>query len=573
MKKIAMMLGAAVAASAVSPSWAADGTWIGGTSTDLCEPLNWSDGVLPTDNASISLASAGTLTCSGTFSPKSITFPSDSALVTIDGAGSITGIGAITNLTAAHHVFNCEVVCADGITPDITRGEGNYMTFAGGITMYNAPKTGGAVKDCWSGKITITTTDAQKYTSSGNKNYIWLVPSTGTTFTFDNGCIDHMYLDPGATAVVNRLTYQGCARSGRSSGKTGFFSMVFDSANGVLRAGEIKSTADAVLFHSYASSDMVGGTIIADKLTCATTTKTGGAFQYPVFMLNCGGIAGANVTQSVGYNGEGVWVIGPGGLAFGETIHEWSHFETKIGKSLDGRPAATLHSFADWALQSSPNGRNAVALSIGSGNSGFLAIDTSHYAIGDARYDSATSHTVTLDGMVTGGPLRVEGNGKVVFANEYSDFSGGLTVTDTATASVKAGCKPGSGAVTLAEGTTLEAAESGTATIGGNLTIANGAALSFNFTDRTTTPILALASEKTVTAAGTVKVKVSKSEDMKYPDTTSGLITRQLTSGFGLAADTPLQLVDKPDWVNGVAVVDGDIVLTLKARGMMIIVK
>lgn len=572
MKKIAMMLGAAVAASAVSPSWAADGTWIGGTSTDLCEPLNWSDGVLPTDNASIGLASAGTLTCSGTFSPKSITFPSDSAQVTIDGAGSITGIRAITNLAAAHHVFNCEVVCADGITPDITRGGGNYMTFAGGITMYNAPKTGGAVKDCWSGKITITTTDAQKYASSGNKNYIWLVPSTGTTFTFNNGCIDRMNLDPGATAVVNRLTYQGCTRSGKSGTKTGYFSLVFDAGNGVLRAGEIKSTTDAVLFHSYAGSDMVGGTIIADKLTCATTTKTGGAFPYPVFMLNCGAVAGADVVKD-GWNGEGVWVIGPGGLAFGETVYSGSHFATKIGKSLGGRPAATLHSFADWTLQSRPNGRNAVALQIGSDNSGFLAIDTSHYAIGDARYDSATSHTVTLEGRVTGGPLRVEGNGKVVFANEYCDFSGGLTVINTATAAVKAGCKPGSGAVTLAEGTTLEVAESGTATLGGNLTIADGAALSFNFTDRTTTPILALASGKTVTAAGTVKVKVSKSEDMEYPATTSGLITRQLTSGFGLAADTPLQLVDKPDWVNGVAVVDGDIVLTLKARGFMIIVK
>ena len=53
---------AAVAVSAALPSWAADGTWVGGTSTDLCEPLNWSDGVLPTDNASIGLASAGTLT-------------------------------------------------------------------------------------------------------------------------------------------------------------------------------------------------------------------------------------------------------------------------------------------------------------------------------------------------------------------------------------------------------------------------------------------------------------------------------------------------------------------------------
>ena len=568
MKKIAMMLGAAVAASAVSPSWAADGTWIGGTSTDLCEPLNWSDGVLPTDNASIGLASAGTLTCSGTFSPKSITFPSDSALVTIDGAGSITGIRAITNLAAAHHVFNCPVICEDGLTPNITRGSDNYMTFAGGITMYDSPKTGGGVNDYWSGNVTITTDAEQRHCSYGNHG--WLVP--GTTFTFNNGNIDHMFIDAGATAVVERLVYNNCVRHTNSGNKTGYYNEVFDNGNGTIRTKEVRSTGDAVLFHSFAGADMVGGTIIAEKLTCATTKQTGGGFPYPVFMLNCGGIAGERISGGA-FNGEGVWVIGPGGLAFGETIHASSHFETSIGASLGGRPAATLHSYADWALQSSPNGRDAIALQIGSVYGGFLAIDTSHYAIGDARYDSATSHTVTLDGRVTVGPLRVEGNGKVVFANEYSDFSGGLTVIDTATASVKAGCKPGSGAVTLATGTTLEVAESGTATIGGNLTIANGAALSFNFTDRTTTPILALASEKTVTAAGTVKVKVSKSEDMKYPDTTSGLITRQLTSGFGLAADTPLQLVDKPDWVNGVAVVDGDIVLTLKARGLMLIVK
>ena len=564
MKKIAMMLGAAVAASAVSPSWAADGTWIGGTSTDLCEPLNWSDEVLPTDNASIGLASAGTLTCSGTFSPKSITFPSDSAQVTIDGAGSITGIRAITNLAAAHHVFNCEVVCADGITPDITLGGGNYMTFAGGITMYNAPKTGDKVVDCWSGKITITTTDAQNYTS-GNKNYIWLVQYTGTTFTFDNGCIDHMSLEPGATAVVNRLTYQGCPRSGTKGNKTGWFSLVFDTGNGVLRAGEIKSTSDAVLFHSYAGSDMVGGTIIADKLTCATTVQTGGAFPYPVFMLNCGGIAGADVATGDGWNGEGVWVIGPGGLAFGETIHERSHFETKIGKSLGGRPAATLHSFADWTLQSRPNGRNAVALNIDSGNSGFLAIDTSHYAIGDARYDSATNHTVTLDGMVHGGPLRVEGNGKVVFANEYSDFSGGLTVTDTATASVKAGCKPGSGAVTLATGTTLEVAESGTATLVGTLTLGENSNLAFNFTQRDVAPALA---GTAATAAGeSVNVKVSAADDLRPK-----VGTYALTSGMDFSGKT-VNLVDKPEWAQGASVVNGDIVLVVKPGGFMFVVR
>ena len=548
-----------------SASGAHDWSWSGaGDGKSFSDGANWTCGFAPEASSDLYFAMPIVQTLVNdiaNLSVKSITFTADSAQVTIDGAGSITGIHAITNLAAAHHVFNCEVVCADGITPDITRGENNYMTFAGGITMYNAPKTGGKVKDCWSGKITITTTDAQNYTLD-NKNYIRLEPTTGTTFTFDNGCIDRMNLEPGATAVVNRLTYQGCSRSGGNN--KAWFSLVFDSGNGVLRAGEIKSTTDAVLFHSYAGSDMVGGTIIADKLTCATTKQTGGSFPYPVFMLNCGAVSNGNVVND-SWNGEGVWVIGPGGLAFGEKIHERSHFETKIGKSLGGRPAATLHSFADWALQSSPNGRNAVALSIGSGNSGFLAIDTSHYAIGDARYDSATSHTVTLEGMVTGGPLRVEGNGKVVFANEYSDFSGGLTVTNTATASVKAGCKPGSGEVTLATGTTLEVAESGTATLVGTLTLGENSNLAFNFTQRDVAP--ALAGTATTAAGESVNVKVSAADDLRPKGGTYAL-----TSGMDFSGKT-VNLVDKPEWAQGASVVNGDIVLVVKPRGLAFFVR
>ena len=138
-----------------------------------------------------------------------------------------------------------------------------------------------------------------------------------------------------------------------------------------------------------------------------------------------------------------MWVIGPGGLSFPESgIHTRSHYETSLGKSLGGRPAATLYAYADWTLMANPNGRDAISLQIGNNNGGFLVIDTAHYAIGEAEYDSATSHTVTLDGKVTVGPMRITGPGKVVFANEYNTFSG-LTVTNTATASVRVGCTPG----------------------------------------------------------------------------------------------------------------------------------
>lgn len=184
--------------------------------------------------------------------------------------------------------------------------------------------------------------------------------------------------------------------------------------------------------------------------------------------------------------------------------------------------------------------------------------------IGDARYDSATSHTVTLDGMVTVGPMRVEGNGKVVFANEYNNFSG-LTVTNTATASVKAGCKPGAGAVTMAAGTTLEVAESGTATIDGTLTLAEGASLAFNFTDKRTAPVLAVDSPATLPA--TVNVTVSAADGI-----TPHGGRYALTSG-GAFAGTTVSLVDQPKWVKGISVVDGDIVLDVKTGGIVVIIK
>ena len=527
-------------------------------------PGNWLNGAVPPAGATVFIPpTAGTLdnNIEG-FAPASVTFGYGDGMVTI-GGNAIAGVVAITNNAPFHHVFNCPIVCADGVTPDITRGKDNYMTFAGGITMYDTPKTGGTVTDYWSGNVTLTTTLPVMYATNGDKNYGWLV--SGTTFTFNNGKIDHMNIDAGATAVVERLEYNNTVRSSKSGSKTAYFNELFDNGNGTIRTKEVKTTGTAVLFHSYADSDMVGGTIIAEKLTCATTVQTGGGFPYPVFMLNCGSVSGTAVSTGA-YNGEGVWVIGPGGLAFGETIHARSHFETKIGKSLGGRPAATLHSYADWTLQASPNGRNTIALSIGSDNGGFIVIDTSHYAIGEAEYDSATSHTVTLDGQIVGGPMRVEGNGKVVFANEYNTFSG-LTVTNTATASVKAGCKPGAGAVTVNTDATLEVAESGTATIDGALTLAEGAALAFNFTEKAAAPVLAVATPATLPA--TVNVKVSAAGGLRP---SGGQYT--LTSGGAFTGANVSLAAGAPTWVKRVSVNDdGNIVLDVKPWGTMIIVK
>ena len=547
-------------------------TWIGGASGSLNDNTKWSLGIVPApgEYCVIGNAIAANLTnpSDSAFAPASITFPADSAAVTISGEGVISGVEAIINNASVHHVFNCPVVCKDGITPDITRGAENYMTFAGGITMYDAPKTGGTTTDYWSGNITVTTKTPQEFKSSGLMNYAELIQ--GTTFTFDNGIIDRLRICPGSTAVVNKkLVYEGCPRSSTSDNKTAWYSYVFDNGNGVLRVKEIEAKGDVVLFHSYADSDQQGGTIIAEKLISATTKNTGGGgWNYPLFFLNCGNTTG-NTFASNASAGEGVWVIGRGGLSFGSDAYERSFYGVHLGKNLDnGRPAATLHSYEDWALAEHPLGASQTALEISSGHEELLVIDTSHYMVGDPALDVATSHTVTLNGKVKGdGNLRIEGSGKVIFANKYNTFRGGLTVTDTATVAIKAGA-PLPANTTVKSGAALEVFESGTVTLGGNIALEDGAVLGFNFSDRKIVPVLEIADGKTVTFGANKAIKVLAS-GIKRPVAGKHI----LTSG-GDFSEASVTLADgSPNWVKGVSVEDGAIVLDVKAIGTVLTVR
>ena len=84
-------------------------------------------------------------------------------------------------------------------------------------------------------------------------------------------------------------------------------------------------------------------------------------------------------------------------------------------------------------------------------------------------------------------------------------------------------------------------------TLGGNLTMASGAALAFNFTVDNTAPVLALPAASTI--PGTVNVKVSSADGIK-------MIRRQryaVTSGFDFTGKT-ISVLEKPDWVTAVRV-------------------
>ena len=132
---------------------------------------------------------------------------------------------------------------------------------------------------------------------------------------------------------------------------------------------------------------------------------------------------------------------------------------------------------------------------------------------------------------------------------------------------VKPGVSLGAGSVSVASGATFKVSESGALDRAGNMTIADGATLAFNFTERATAPTLALASGKTATISGAVNVKVSATDDLRV---TGGIYA--LTSGFDFTGKT-VNVVDQPEWVKSVEIVDGNLVLTAKGLGLMLIVK
>ena len=167
------------------------------------------------------------------------------------------------------------------------------------------------------------------------------------------------------------------------------------------------------------------------------------------------------------------------------------------------------------------------------------------------------------------GGVNVTGCGRVVF-NSISEFTKGLAVSDTATVAVNPGMRPGNRTVTVNNGATLEVAQSGTVNLYGGLTLADGAALGFNFTEKRTAPVLDVTG-KTVTLGdnNSVTVKVSAADGIRPKGG-----AHVLTASDGAFADAKVTLASgAPNWVKGVSVVDGDIVLNVKSTGMVIIVK
>ena len=233
---------------------------------------------------------------------------------------------------------------------------------------------------------------------------------------------------------------------------------------------------------------------------------------------------------------------------------------------------------------------------LGTGGNGRFRSSHDDVRLCTTQYGSDRPATITFDGNFNGvakkntgssavnfdcwGHWRATGCGKVV-CTSAAQSNRGLRAYDEATLAFIPSTKTiGSSDQTFyvynedsgTAGGTLEVASSGTVTLTGNLSLADGTVLAFNFTDRSTPPQLALSSGNTLTASGAVTVKVSatgidRPKAGEYVLTTCG--------GFDAAGVTVALAADAPSWakdglsVNG----DGNIVIYVKPKGTMIIVR
>ena len=208
------------------------------------------------------------------------------------------------------------------------------------------------------------------------------------------------------------------------------------------------------------------------------------------------------------------------------------------------------------------------------------------------QYGSNRPSTITIDGNFNGvakkntgssavnfdcwGHWRATGCGKVV-CTSAAQSNRGLRAYDEATLAFIPSTKTiGSSDQTFyvynedsgTAGGTLEVASSGTVTLTGNLSLADGAALAFNFTDRSTPPRLALSSGN-MTASGAVNVKISGEV---WPKSGEKILTT--CGGFDAEGVTVSLAEGAPMWVNGLSVnTDGNLVIDVKPKGTMIIIK
>ena len=472
------------------------------------------------------------------FAPSSITFGNGSGAVTIAG-NPITGVDTVVNTSSsASHTIDVPVYFSGDIQvkqpamaelADLTK---SHVTFAGGA--YAAP--GYAIENgnstavysrCMYGKYYLASTASSPWAASvqgsGKRHCLG---DNSTLYVPCAGRMTELYIGSGSKVDVGAMVNDNGRVSYRNCGE-----MVVTNLT-------LTGTGDRFTTHNQTASTSVPPIFKFERIE---TSMTGNWFYF---------CDNAVATKEVYY-------IGAGGLNFSSASATGSYC---LGKGTEGDAQTLRPWYSDFTIADRGNGEKSLVINR---DVTFCTDD-----------ESGVGRTITMDAIVQGNSsptITVSGSGTLrVNKAAINTTQPPVVVTNTATLAIKPGANLTTSAMTLNSGTTLQVAESGKVVLGGNLTLKAGAMLGFNYTTRNE-PILDL-TDKTVTfdegETTNVVVKISS---------TDGKCGRggawELTSGGKFADATVSLAVGSPDWVKGVSVVDGDIVIDVKSKGTYIYVK
>lgn len=499
-------------------------TWIGGATGSLSVDANWSTGYVPNGGACvIGSAIEARLEKGDTFAPTSITFPADSASVTIAG-DEISGISAITNLSDATQTFTAPVVFKDKIlvvqnAVDWSTREQSSVRFAGGVTGTDFAEDSARYLN---GAYTLTAAEDWIANTQGN-NDRWGIPegsSISLPFASDTSELalgEHDNVAGGAfTAAVVRTSARICCWNLGEYVVTEELAVTLPGADKHL---------------TYRGSD---GAFKFERLTLG---DTGSAKRF--FFANGGS-----------YYYDKILFIGACGIGFAENANA----DTRYVCGRDGQENDKTFIrpwYSDFTIGTKP------------GTKRDFCVNQSTY-IGTTD-ENDVARTVTADALIYGsGKLYIEGAGKFV-VNNINTMTGDVCVNDSATLAINEGKVLTSGSVTVDSGATLEIA-SGVNTFGG-LELKENSTIVFKFTKRSS-PQIAIADGKTLTADGAVTVKISG--DVRP---TGGV--KVLTTGGGFDGVAVTLADGAPEWAQRRLSVneDGNIVLDVKPMGTEIIIR
>ena len=521
-------------------------TWIGGAGGSLSDTANWSLGRVPGrgDTAAVGAGSAATFTVGAAFCPDVIIIPEGSADVTFSGENALSGIIAVSNLSANVCTFEVPVAFADEInvyqtayyyldSSNSKEQAGGHVRFAGGVTGNSFAEGTTRRLD---GAYTISATSGWIANDNSANAIVW-------------GLV-------GATAAgASSLTITGSSYETPGTTDT---SMLLIGGGSAFTTGVVRTSA-RVSYRNYGEYVVTGElevTLPGSALYIAQ--RYDGTYKFEKFTLGDKGTAQNFWVSTSNNSGSKKYLyIGAGGINF------------KSG----AKPATAMvvgYRSGDEIWLYPWHSDYTIAGKDGESTRDIIIHKPTHILTDD---ENGVARTVTINGIAdVRTNLNVEGHGTLRVNSDGISASGigDIFVNDHATLAFAPGADLGDGAITVDTNATLKVAGSGTVTVAGGLTLLDGATLAFNFTEKATAPTLAVATSATLPA--TVNVKITSANGL-CPKSGEHLLTT--CGGLNAAGVTVSLAADAPEWAAGCLSVNaaGNLVLTVKSKGTIISIR